>query len=215
MSERTPTPPRLAPAHAAADARSAHLVIGELADRTGTSPETIRYYERVGVLPAPVRAGGGRYRRYGAGDVERLLFVRRARELGFSLDEVRELLGLADQPDRSCAEVDQLARAHLTSVDEKLARLGALRDELERVVGACRGGLPVAECRILGALSGALRGSGTRPSPRVSPAPPPDCPPHDAPDRPHPGAVGAQERAGSRSAASTRSRAASSTSVGR
>lgn len=138
-----------------ADASATHLVIGELAERTGTSPETIRYYERVGVLPVPARAGGGRYRRYGTGDVERLLFVRRARDLGFSLDEVRELLGLADQPDRSCAEVDQLARAHLASVNEKLAQLAALRDELERVIGACRGGLPIAECRILGALSGA------------------------------------------------------------
>jgi DNA-binding transcriptional MerR regulator len=132
-----------------------YLLIGDLAARTGTSPETIRYYERVRVLPPPVRRGGGRYRRYGASDVERLLFVRRARELGFSLDEVRELLGLADQRNRSCAEVDQLARAHLAAVNEKLARLAALRDELERAIGACRGGLPIAECRILGALSGA------------------------------------------------------------
>ncbi len=131
------------------------LVIGELAARTGTTPEAIRYYERVGVLPTPTRAGGGRYRRYGAADVERLGFVRRARELGFSLDEVRELLGLADQPDRPCAEVDRLARAHLAAVDEKLARLTALRDELTRVIGACRGGLAVADCRILGALGGA------------------------------------------------------------
>lgn len=142
-----PTAPRDAPA--------GHFVIGELAGRTGTSPETIRYYERVGVLPPPVRRGGGRYRRYGADDVERLIFVRRARELGFTLGEVRELLGLAEQPERSCAEVDQLARAHLVAVKEKLAQLAALRDELERVIGACRGGLPIAECRILGALSGA------------------------------------------------------------
>ena len=137
------------------DQPPAPLAIGALAERTGTSAETIRYYERVGVLPPPVRRGGGRYRHYGASDVERLLFVRRARELGFSLDEVRELLGLADQPDRSCTEVDRLARAHLGAVNEKLAQLAALRDELERVIGACRGGVPIAECRILGALSGA------------------------------------------------------------
>lgn len=131
---------------------AAPLVIGELAARTGTTAETIRYYERVGVLPAPARVGGGRYRHYGPADVERLGFVRRARELGFSLEEVRELLGLADQPDRPCAEVDQLARTHLARVTDKLTRLTALRDELERVIGACRGGLAVADCRILGAL---------------------------------------------------------------
>jgi len=134
------------------------LVIGELAERTGTTPEAIRYYERVGVLPTPARAGGGRYRRYGPADVERLGFVRRARELGFSLEEVRDLLGLADQPGRPCAEVDHLARAHLARVNEKLARLEALRDELERAIGACRGGRAVADCRILGALAAPAAG---------------------------------------------------------
>jgi DNA-binding transcriptional MerR regulator len=141
------------PQRTASQTPTAGLVIGELAARSGTTPEAIRYYERVGVLPAPRRAGGGRYRRYGAADVERLGFVRRARELGFSLDEVRDLLGLADQPDRPCAEVDRLARAHLAAVNAKLAQLAALRDELERVIGACEGGRAVAECRILGALS--------------------------------------------------------------
>lgn len=128
--------------------------IGELAARTGTTPEAIRYYERVGVLPPPARRGDGRYRRYGRRDIERLAFVRRARELGFSLDEVRELLGLADQPDRPCSEVDRLARAHLAAVNDKLAQLEALRSELERVIGACRGGLAMADCRILAALAG-------------------------------------------------------------
>lgn len=128
------------------------LVIGELASRTGTSPETIRYYERVGVLAQPARSGAGHYRRYGPADVERLAFVRRARDLGFSLDEVRELLGLADQPQRSCAEVDAMARAHLVSVNEKLAQLAALRTELERVIGNCQGGVAMADCRILAAF---------------------------------------------------------------
>ena len=133
------------------------LVIGELADQTGTTPETIRYYERVGVLAEPERSGAGRYRRYGPADVERLSFVRRARELGFSLDEVRDLLGLADQPQRSCGEVDALARAHLAAVDEKLAQLTALRGELERVIGNCQGGLAIADCRILAALGETTR----------------------------------------------------------
>jgi len=144
MSERLDAPtPAAAP-----------LVIGELAAHTGTTPEAIRYYERVGVLPVPARAGGGRYRRYGPADVERLGFVRRAREFGFSLEEVRDLLGLADQPDWPCAEVDHLARTHLAQVNERLARLTTLRDELERVIGACRGGRAVADCRILGAVAG-------------------------------------------------------------
>lgn len=128
------------------------MVIGALAERTGVTAETIRYYERVGVLPQPVRGNAG-YRRYGPADVERLSFVRRARDLGFSLDEVRELLSLADEPDRPCAEVDQLARAHLAQVEAKIAQLAALRAELVRVIGACRGGVAVSDCRILHALS--------------------------------------------------------------
>ena len=130
------------------------MVIGALAERTGVTAETIRYYERVGVLPEPTRGNAG-YRRYGAADVERLSFVRRARDLGFSLDEVRELLSLADDPDRPCAEVDQLARAHLVQVEAKLAQLAALQAELGRVIGQCRGGVAVADCRILRALSDA------------------------------------------------------------
>lgn len=154
MSTRCPAP-----------ASDAPLVIGELAARTGTTAETIRYYERVGVLPAPARAAGSWYRHYGPADVERLAFVRRARELGFALEEVRDLLDLADQPDRPCAEVDQLARAHLAQVNEKLVRLTALRDELQRVIGACRGGLAVADCRILGALAAPVAApTGDRPT---------------------------------------------------
>lgn len=132
------------------------LTIGELATRAGVSPEAIRYYEREGVVPSAVRSGTGRYRQYGEADVERLRFVRRARELGFSLDEVRGLLALADgSPSRPCTEVNRIARAHLAQVDAKLAQLTALRAELDRVIGECDGVVPVAECRILGALSGA------------------------------------------------------------
>ena len=138
------------------------LSIGELATHTGVTAETIRYYEREGVIPAPQRAGAGRYRRYGDADAERLLFVRRARDLGFSLDEVRELLALAGgDPARPCADVDRIARAHLAEVEAKLARLAGLRDELRRVIAGCRGGDAVAECRILGALGA---GNGARAS---------------------------------------------------
>lgn len=143
-----------APAPAAA-ALAAGLTIGELAARTGVTAEAIRYYEREGVVPPAARGGAGRYRRYGEADAERLRFIRRARDLGFSLDEVRGLLALADgDPARPCDDVNRIARAHLAQVDAKLAQLGALRAELEGVIEACGGVVPVAECRILGALAG-------------------------------------------------------------
>ena len=115
----------------------------------------IRYYEREGVVPQPARAGSGRYRQYSDADVERLAFLHRARELGFSLAEVRALLTFSDgDPGRSCGEVDALARAHLTQVNAKLAQLTALCDALAGVIDQCRGRLAVADCRILGALGG-------------------------------------------------------------
>lgn len=141
------------------------LTIGELAARTGCTAEAIRYYEREGVVPRPPRSGSGRYRRYDAGDVQRFAFLRRARELGFSLLEVRALLAFSEgDPGRSCGEVDALARAHLAQVESKLAQLTALRDALARVIDQCRGGMAVADCRILGALgeasAAALRPQG-------------------------------------------------------
>ncbi len=131
------------------------FTIGEVAARTGCTAEAIRYYEREGVVPSPARAGAGRYRRYSAGDVERLAFLRRSRELGFGLTEVRELLAFSDgDPQRSCGDVDALARAHLAQVDAKIAHLTALRAALAGVIDECQGGLAVADCRILGALAG-------------------------------------------------------------
>lgn len=131
------------------------LTIGELALRTGVSPETIRYYEREGVVPEAVRGGAGRYRRYIEADAERLRFVRRARDLGFSLEEVRELLALADgRPSRACSDVNRIARSHLAQVDAKLAQLAALRVELDRMISECDSEVPLSDCRILGALSG-------------------------------------------------------------
>jgi DNA-binding transcriptional MerR regulator len=132
------------------------LSIGYLAKATGTKVETIRWYERVGVLPAPARTTGN-YRSYGAAHLERLSFVRRARDLGFTLDQVRELLRLADQQDQSCDAVDRVAREHLEEVGRKIADLEALRRELQDLIGQCRHGT-VGECRIIEALSPA----GTR-----------------------------------------------------
>ena len=127
------------------------LTIGALAKATGTKAETIRWYEREGILPAPWRTGGN-YRSYSLEHLERLKFVRRCRDLGFSLDEVRELLALADQPDRDCCEVDRITAAHLAAVERKIADLQRLADELRRISSRCRGGA-VATCRIIEALA--------------------------------------------------------------
>lgn len=128
------------------------LSIGELGRATGTKIETIRYYERIGLLPAPPRTETGNYRSYSKGHLGRLSFVRRSRDLGFTLDQVRALLDLADHRDRECAAVDAIAREHLADVERKIADLTALQRELNDLIGQCRHGT-VAECRIIEALS--------------------------------------------------------------
>jgi Cu(I)-responsive transcriptional regulator len=127
------------------------LSIGALAHQTGTKIETIRYYERIGLLPAPARTVGN-YRAYAPHHLERLSFIRRGRDLGFSLDAVRALLRLADDRTASCAEVDRIARSHLLEVERKLADLAALRAELRQLIEQCGHGT-VAECRIIEALA--------------------------------------------------------------
>jgi MerR family mercuric resistance operon transcriptional regulator len=138
---------------------SARLAIGTLSKRTGSNVETIRYYERVGLLPAPARSAGG-YRLYGSEHVKRLTFVRRARALGFSIDEVRRLLDLADHRRRPCAEVRVLAGAHLADVRAKIADLQAMERALAETVASCAGGRN-AHCALIDAL---YRGSPTGPA---------------------------------------------------
>jgi Cu(I)-responsive transcriptional regulator len=128
-----------------------HLAIGELGRRTGTKVETIRFYERIGLLAAPLRTAGN-YRAYGPEHLSRLSFIRRSRDLGFSLDQVRALLDLSDDRSRSCQAVDAIAAQHLAEVDRKIADLQALRRELASMIDQCRCGT-VAECRIIEALS--------------------------------------------------------------
>lgn len=114
------------------------IQIGELSRRTGCNIETIRYYERIGLMPAPPRRG--RYRSYCGEDVGRLGFVRRARELGFTLDEVRALLGLAAGGQASCAEVKNLAASHLQGVRARIADLKRMERVLAGSVRACNAG---------------------------------------------------------------------------
>lgn len=126
------------------------MKIGELANATATNVETVRYYEKIGLLPPPARTSSN-YRAYGDAHLARLSFIRRARDLGFTLDAVRELLTLSDDKSQSCEAVDGIARVHLNEVDRKIADLTALRTELDRVLGSCRHGT-VANCKIIETL---------------------------------------------------------------
>ena len=126
------------------------MKIGAAAAASGCHIETIRYYERVGLLPPPARTAGG-YREYLPAEVERLRFITRGRELGFSLEEIGSLLTLSDDPTLSCRDVDQLARHHLEDVQQRLRELRRIARELERTIASCAGG-ERGQCAILGAL---------------------------------------------------------------
>ena len=127
------------------------VTIGELSSCAGVKITTIRHYERIGLMPEPPRTQGGR-RRYEIRHVGRLNFIRRARELGFTVEEVRALLRLTEAPELSCKSVDTIARQRLRAVDDKMAGLKRLRAELSRMITQCEGGR-VARCRIIEALS--------------------------------------------------------------
>jgi MerR family mercuric resistance operon transcriptional regulator len=123
---------------------------GELAERTGCNPETVRYYEKVGLLPEPPRTPGG-HRAYSTMHERRLRFVLRARELGFSLEEIRELPRLVDERERPCAEARTVAAAHLEDVRAKIADLKRMERVLRDVVSQCGdGSLP--ECPLIETL---------------------------------------------------------------
>ena len=112
---------------------SEKLTIGKLASATGTKVETIRYYEQIGLLPAPARSAGN-YRTYEGEHLRRLSFIRRARDLGFSIDQVRELMGLADRREQSCMAVDVIANQHRDAITRKIADLTALAGELDVLI---------------------------------------------------------------------------------
>jgi DNA-binding transcriptional MerR regulator len=125
--------------------------IGEAARHSRVKVPTIRYYEQIGLLPAPPRSGGNR-RQYDADDLRRLTFIRHARELGFEIDAIRTLLALQDQPSQSCATADEIARARLAEVQQRIASLTALKAELERMVASCAHG-SVDQCRVIEILA--------------------------------------------------------------
>lgn len=125
------------------------MTIGMLARDSGVNLETIRFYERSGLLPTPQRSTAG-YRHYQAVDIRRLRFIRRGRELGFSLEEIRSLLALAAQPQNPCASADQLVREHLESITERIRDLQNMQTELQKIAG-CQSG-HAEHCRLLEAL---------------------------------------------------------------
>lgn len=134
---------------------------GELARRTGCNPETVRYYERIGLMPDPGRTQSG-YRRYDTGHERRLRFIMRGRMLGFSIDDVRGLLDLVDRRAVSCAEVKITAQDHLASVREKIADLERLERVLGETLASCSG-RKVPECPLIDTL---FDDPDTRPSAR-------------------------------------------------
>lgn len=128
------------------------MSIGELAKATAVKIVTIRYYEHVGLMPAPARTEGN-YRSYSAEHSHRLQFIKRLRELGFTLDEVRGLLQLSAEKTKPCAQVDRITNAHLATVEKKLHDLKKLATELRALSRCCKGGGRIAECRIIEALT--------------------------------------------------------------
>lgn len=124
----------------------------EVADEAGVNPETLRYYERKDVIPNPPRSAAG-YRQYDASYVQRLRFIQRAQELGFTLEEIKNLLALRIDEDRSCEDVRQHARRKKADIEEKLRDLRRIRDALDLLIRTCREETPTSECPILEALN--------------------------------------------------------------
>jgi DNA-binding transcriptional MerR regulator len=128
------------------------LSIGQLSTATGVKVVTIRYYEQIKLMPAPMRTEGN-YRAYNRGHLHRLQFIRRCRDLGFTLDQLRDLLHLSTQAGQECARVDRITENHLKEIERKIADLQTLAGELRRLKKRCSGKGIIADCRILEALS--------------------------------------------------------------
>lgn len=132
------------------------LKIGEVAERGGVNLQTIRYYEREGLLPKPPRLTSG-YRIFSADAVRRVRFIKRAQELGFSLTEIRELLAIRLDGKKNCSDVERLARAKVTEIDEKIRTLESMKRVLNSLAAACPGSGPSSECPILESIDSEKR----------------------------------------------------------
>ena len=127
------------------------LTIGKVADQGGVKVQTIRYYERRGLLPKPARSASG-YRKYSDEAIRRLRFIRQAQALGFSLSEIKELLSLRMQPGTTCGDIRKRARQKIGTVNEKIEELQRIKDALSKLATACKGQGPTSDCPILEAL---------------------------------------------------------------
>lgn len=139
---------------------AAHLNIGEAAARTGLPPKTIRYYEEIGLLAPPARSQAG-YRRYGRRDLATLGFIRRARSLGFSVEDCRDLVALWQDRERASAEVKALALARIGEIDDKIRELQGMRDTLADLAVRCHGD-ERPDCPILASLAALENGQDGR-----------------------------------------------------
>lgn len=127
------------------------LSIGMLSKQTGVKVPTIRYYEQMGLIPAPARSDGNQ-RRYPSTALDRLSFIKHARDLGLSIDAIRELLELSGNPEKPCCDADRIATEHLGTVRKKISKLQRLESELERIAFGCNGG-KIGHCYVLQALA--------------------------------------------------------------
>ncbi|MBW4934307.1 Cd(II)/Pb(II)-responsive transcriptional regulator [Marinobacter sp. F4206] len=128
------------------------MKIGEISKRANIPVETVRYYEKIGLLPEPDRTDSG-YRSYRPAHLDRLLFIKRCRNLDMAQDEIRELIRLAENPEADCSGVDALLARHLHHVRERRQELASLEQTLEKLQKACTEGRTVRECGILGGLT--------------------------------------------------------------
>jgi Hg(II)-responsive transcriptional regulator len=140
--------------------RDPRLRIGDVAAKAGVNVETLRYYERRGILRSPTRSSAG-YREYPSDTVRLIRFIKRAQELGFTLDEIEELITLRQTPTKRRNMVRELASAKLHAIDEKIARLNAMRDALSPLLEECACGAEAVMCPILEALDDAADREGT------------------------------------------------------
>jgi len=127
------------------------ISIGEMSRRTSVKVPTIRYYEQMGLISAPERSEGNQ-RRYSQSELQRLSFIKHARDLGLTIDAIRELIELSDRPNEPCAFADEIAAQHLGSVQKKIKQLKKLEKELKRIVSSCDGNT-IENCYVIQALA--------------------------------------------------------------
>ncbi|MCK7546530.1 Cd(II)/Pb(II)-responsive transcriptional regulator [Marinobacter koreensis] len=139
------------------------MKIGDISKRSGIPVETVRYYEKIGLLPEPQRNANG-YRSYSPAHLDRLLFIKRCRNLDMAQDEIRELIRLAEQPEADCSDVDALLARHLNHVRERLKELQSLEQTLLTLQAACADSRTVRECGILDGLNADLEALDPKPS---------------------------------------------------